>query len=67
MSTSYLKQEKTLQQKAQVFQMIRRQQPKQVLDGEGLFKDLLEELPALKEFYTETNPGVYSIKYETRK
>jgi hypothetical protein len=47
--------------------MIRRQQPKQVLDGEGLFKDLLEELPALKEFYTETNPGVYSIKYETRK
>lgn len=67
MSTSYLKQEKTLQQKAQVFQMIRRQQPKQVLDGEGLFKDLLEELPALKEFYTETNPGIYSIKYETRK
>ena len=67
MSSSYLKQEKTLQQKAQVFQMIRRQQPKQVLDGEGLFKELLEELPALKEFYTETNPGVYSIKYETRK
>lgn len=67
MSTSYLKQEKTLQQKAQVFQMIRRQQPKQVLDGEGLFKDLLEELPVLKEFYTETKPGIYSIKYETRK
>ncbi|MDA1268565.1 MAG: hypothetical protein O2829_05680 [Bacteroidetes bacterium] len=62
MSMSYLKQEKTLQQKAQVFQMIRRQQPKQVLDKEGLFKDLLEELPALKDFYTETNPGIYSIK-----
>ena len=62
MSMSYLKQEKTLQQKAQVFQMVRRQKPQQVLDQDGLFKDLLDELPALKEFYIETSPGVYSIK-----
>lgn len=67
MSISYLKQEKTLPQKAQVFQIIRRQLPKQVLDKEGHFKDLLEELPALKEFYLETNPGIYFLKYETRK
>jgi len=62
MSMRYLKQEKTLQQKAQVFQMVRRQKPQQVLDKNGLFKDLLDELPALKEFYIETSPGVYSIK-----
>ena len=62
MSMRYLKQEKTLQQKAQVFQMVRRQKPQQVLDKDGLFKDLLDELPALKEFYIETSPGVYSIK-----
>jgi hypothetical protein len=67
LSVSYLKQEKTLPQKAQVFQMIRRQLPKQVLDKEGHFKNLLEELPALKEFYSETNPGIYSLKYKTRK
>jgi len=62
MSASYLKQEKNLQQKAQVFQMIRRQQPQQVYDKEGLFKALLEELPALKEFYNEDKPGRYSKK-----
>ena len=62
MSESYLKQEKNLQQKAQVFQMIRRQQPEQVYDKEGLFKALLEELPALKEFYNEDKPGRYSKK-----
>lgn len=62
MSASYLKQEKNLQQKAQVFQMIRRQQPEQVYDKEGLFKALLEELPALKEFYNEDKPGMYSKK-----
>jgi hypothetical protein len=67
LSVSYLKQEKTLPQKAQVFQMIRRQLPKQVLDKEGHFKDLLEELPALKELYSESNPGIYSLKYKTRK
>ncbi len=62
MSESYLKQEKNLQQKAQVFQMIRRQQPELVYDKEGLFKALLEELPALKEFYNEDMPGRYSKK-----
>ena len=62
MSASYLKQEKTLQQKAQVFQMIRRQLPAQVYDNQGHFKVLLEELPALKEFYTEDKPGRYSKK-----
>lgn len=62
MSASYLKQEKTLQQKAQVFQMIRRQMPAQVYDKQGHFKALLEELPALKEFYTEDKPGHYSKK-----
>jgi hypothetical protein len=47
--------------------MIRRQQPKQVLDKDGLFKDLLEELPALKEFYSLSNPGVYTLNQESRR
>ena len=67
MSVSYLQQEKTLPQKAQVCQMIRRQLPKKVMDKEGHFKDLLEELPALKEFYSKAKPGIYSLKYEPRK
>jgi hypothetical protein len=28
---------------------------------------LLEELPALKELYSESNPGIYSLKYKTPK
>ena len=40
---------------------------KKVLDKEGHFKDLLEELPALKEFYSKAKPGIYSLKYEPRK
>jgi hypothetical protein len=62
MSKEYLSKEKTLQQKAQLFQMIRQQTPERVLDQEGLFRQLLEELPALKEYYTETSPGVFIIK-----
>jgi hypothetical protein len=62
MSKSHLSQEKTLQQKAELFQMIRQQTPKRVLDQEGLFRQLLDELPALKEYYTEASPGIYSKK-----
>lgn len=62
MSLAYLQQEKTLLQKAQVFQLIRRQQPEQVYDKNGLFKALLEELPALKEIYQEDQPGRFSKK-----
>jgi hypothetical protein len=62
MSKSYLSQEKTLQQKAQLFQMLRQQIPARVLDQEGLFGQLLEELPALKEYYVEGSPGVYTKK-----
>jgi hypothetical protein len=62
MSKSYLDQEKTLQQKAQLFQMLRQQTPERVLDQEGLFRKLLEELPALKEYYVEASPGVFTKK-----
>jgi len=62
MSKSYLDQEKTLQQKAQLFQMLRQQTPERVLDQEGLFRKLLEELPALKEYYAESSPGVFTRK-----
>lgn len=62
MSKSYLSQEKTLQQKAQLFQMLRQQIPERMLDQEGLFGQLLEELPALKEYYPKASPGVYTKK-----
>ena len=42
--------------------MIRKQQPEQILDREGLFRSLLEELPALSELYLETKPGVFVKK-----
>jgi len=62
LSKSYLIQEKSLSQKTQIFEMLRKQQPEQILDKEGLFKSLLEELPALSELYIETKPGVFVKK-----
>uniref|UniRef100_UPI0040476BD8 hypothetical protein n=1 Tax=Algoriphagus sp. TaxID=1872435 RepID=UPI0040476BD8 len=62
LSKSYLNQEKSLSQKTQIFEMIRKQQPEQILDREGLFRSLLEELPALSELYLETKPGVFVKK-----
>lgn len=62
LSKSYLKQEKSLSQKAQIFEMIQKQQPAQILDKEGLFKSLMEELPAISELYLETKPGEYVKK-----
>lgn len=62
LSKSYLSKEKTLAQKAQIFQKITQQNPDFVLDKDGQFKSLLEELPALKEYYQEISPGVFSAK-----
>lgn len=62
LSKSYLSKEKTLEQKAQIFQKLTQQQPDFVLDKEGYFKKLLDDLPALKEYYQESSPGVFTVK-----
>lgn len=62
LTKAYLTSEKTLEQKAKIFQNINRQRPKVVIDPEGIFKNLLEELPALKALYLESKPGVFRLK-----
>lgn len=62
LTKAFLDSEKTLNQKAKIFQNLTRQKPTIVIDREGLFGDLLEELPALKSLYIETQPGVYMLK-----
>lgn len=62
LTKSYLASEKTLNQKAKIFQNLSRQKPQVVIDPEGIFKELIEELPALKNLYTESEPGVFRLK-----
>ncbi|GAA0879218.1 hypothetical protein GCM10009119_21860 [Algoriphagus jejuensis] len=62
LSKAYLETEKTLEQKAKIFQNLHTQKPQVVVDPEGIFQELLEELPALKNLYSETEPGVFKLK-----
>jgi hypothetical protein len=62
LSKSLLEREKTLAEKAKIFQNLSNQRPQTILDPEGKFKDLMEELPALKSFYAEAEPGIFRLK-----
>ncbi len=62
LTKAYLESEKTLEQKAKIYQNLHTQKPQVVVDPEGIFKDLLQELPALKNLYTESEPGVFRLK-----
>ncbi len=62
LSKAYLESEKTLEQKAKIYQNLHTQKPQVVVDPEGTFKDLLQELPALKNLYTESETGVFRLK-----
>lgn len=62
LSKTYLESEKTLEQKAKIFQNLNSQKPQVVVDPDGIFKNLLQELPALKNLYNETEPGIFRLK-----
>jgi hypothetical protein len=62
LTKAYLNSEKTLAEKAKIFQNLSTQKPQTVIDPEGNFKALLEELPALKNLYQESKPGIYNLK-----
>ena len=62
LTKAYLASEKTLEQKAKIFQNLTIQNPQVVIDSQGVFENLLEELPALKNLYTETEPGIFRLK-----
>lgn len=62
LTKAFLESEKTLEQKAKIFQNLTTQKPQVVIDPSGMFKNLLNELPALKSLYTETQPGVFRLK-----
>lgn len=62
LTKAYLESEKSLAEKAKIFQNLSIQKPKIVVDPEGIFKALLEELPALNNIYQESEPGIYRLK-----
>jgi hypothetical protein len=62
LSKSLLEREKTLAEKAKIFQNLSNQRPQTILDPEGKFKLLLEELPALRSLYSESEPGIFRLK-----
>lgn len=62
LTKAYLETDKTLSEKAEIFQTLSAQRPDIVLDPLGNFKTLLEELPALKSLYREERPGVFRLK-----
>ncbi len=62
LTKAYLASEKTLEQKAKIYQNLNSQKPQVVIDPEGIFKNLLQELPALKNLYSESEPGVFRLK-----
>ena len=59
LTKTFLNSEKTLEQKSELFRKLSQQKADFILDQEGSFKALLEELPALKEHYEEASPGVF--------
>ena len=62
LTKAYLESDKTLAEKAKIFQNLSIQKPKTVIDPDGNFKALLEELPALKNIYRESEPGIFRLK-----
>ena len=62
LSKSYLSQEKSLEQKAEIYRNLRTQKPQIVIDEEGVFAQLLEELPLLYVIYQESSPGIFILK-----
>lgn len=59
LTKTFLDGEKTLKQKSELFKKLTNQKADFILDQEGNFKALLEELPALKEHYKETSTGIF--------
>ena len=62
LTKAYLRSEKTLEQKAKIYQNLHAQKPQVVVDPDGVFKNLLQELPALKNLYSESEPGIFRLK-----
>jgi hypothetical protein len=59
LTENYLQSEKSLEQKAQIFKKLSQQRADVILDQEGIFEELLIDLPALKELYKSSQPGVF--------
>lgn len=59
LTKKFLMEEKTLEQKASIFSRIINQSPDVIIDEEGVFKNLIEDLPPLQELYFESEKGQY--------
>ena len=59
LAKTFLTGEKSLEQKAQLFRKLSTQQADFIIDEEGVFQGILEEIPALKEYYKQKEPGMF--------
>ncbi|SHO62250.1 hypothetical protein [Algoriphagus zhangzhouensis] len=62
LSKLFLEKERSLPQRAKLFQMIKGQSPEIILDQEGEFAKLLIDYPELEREYQVVSPGKYQIK-----
>jgi hypothetical protein len=61
LAQSYLEKEKSLEAKTQVYRKIAHQKPEVILDSQGVFKQIMEEFPAIKAWYTEKETNIYYL------
>ena len=62
LSKLFLEKERSLPQRAKLFQMIKGQSPEIILDQEGEFEELLIDYPELDREYQKVAPGKYQIR-----
>jgi hypothetical protein len=59
LTKSLLRDEKSLFEKARIYKRISSQKVDLIIDQEGIFKNLLEDFPLLKDVYKESRPGLF--------
>ncbi len=59
LTKSLLRDEKSLFEKARIYKRISSQKVDLIIDQEGIFKNLLEDFPLLKDVYRESRPGLF--------
>lgn len=61
LSKLYLDQDRDIPEKAKLYQMLQHQQPKIILDQEGLFQSILNDFPELSRHYSQPTKGTFTL------
>ena len=62
LSKLFLEMDRSLPQRAKLFQLIQSQRPSLILDQEGVFEKLLKDYPELAREYRLESNGIYRLK-----